>query len=239
MNTDPLFDFLRVNLHTAISCAFPDFRVFLHSIPLSSRPHGTSGDIASPIAFRLSGRFKLPPRQVARRIMAHFDWNATYIVPDPGLLKTVSSGFINFTISPQYLNSNLLRYHQTYSKPNFSDMRPDLNWAHEALQKTCFLLQRYATTNEYLQAQVFQVDLLKEAVERELLLLLVISGCGNSRSISMTVQFMRKLLRAFNRFYRSIPILTSDQDLTLVRILLVEAVHERLCFLLETLQRTE
>jgi len=65
------------------------------------------GDLSTPVAMAIAKKIRGNPADIARDIMTAFVWDERFVEPDPGLLSTITGGFINFRLSPTYLQNVL------------------------------------------------------------------------------------------------------------------------------------
>ncbi|NLG15936.1 MAG: hypothetical protein GX556_01240 [Fibrobacter sp.] len=214
-----LRSYLQNNLQSALNQAFPAlvYRVKPESFYLCRT--GTA-DLCTPVALQISSSVAIPAEQAARRIMTHFPWNISFVQPDTQLEQTLQNGFINFRISAQYLHTCLL---------DNAKVEP-LSARHSILEKTNAVI-KYA---EVKSPGVINgnPELLVEQEEILLLKAIALLDTDSVWNRSSAVLFTNQIAAIFERFYLKHAVFTESIELTYARILLVRAVHNRICSLL-------
>ncbi|MBD3322262.1 MAG: hypothetical protein GF350_14275, partial [Chitinivibrionales bacterium] len=99
--------YLSEQLHQACEKAFGADCAPGDDIIIEKPKSKAHGDLSTPLAMGLAKSLHKPPPAIAKEIMAQFQWDERFIVPDPHLHYTVAGGFINFRISKKYLISVL------------------------------------------------------------------------------------------------------------------------------------
>jgi arginyl-tRNA synthetase len=105
---DSVYAYLSASLRGAAIAAFGEQTAATVDIAIEKPKHASHGDISSPLALALAKTLKQNPVAVANRLMAGFPWDERYVSSDPGLERTVAGGFINFRLSPAYLQEALI-----------------------------------------------------------------------------------------------------------------------------------
>ncbi len=214
-----LRSYLQNSLQSALNQAFPAlvYQVKPESFYLCRTG---SADLCTPVALQISSIVAIPAEQVARRIMAYFKWNISFVQPDPQLEQSLQNGFINFRVSAQYLHTCLLD----------SAKQELLSARHSILEKTREVIKH---------AEVISPGVIKGnpelLVEQEEILLLKAIALLDTDSVwnrSATVLFTNQIAAIFERFYLRHAVFTESIELTYARTQLVRAVHNRICSLL-------
>lgn len=104
---DSVYFYLSTSLRAAAAAAFGEPTVASLEIVIEKPKHVSHGDLASPVALALAKTLKQNPMIVARTLMDSFQWDSRFVTPDPGLCATIAGGFINFRLSPSYLQAAL------------------------------------------------------------------------------------------------------------------------------------
>ena len=218
-----LRSYLRSGLQAAIKKVFPplNFTIAPDSFYLCRDPEC---DLSNPAPLRISPLAGITAESAAERIMSAFNWDDSFVVPDPMLTWTIKRGFLNFRISKKYLHLILLET----GKP-----LPFINKDNNLLEKTVSILKasrHFQDPDKMVQARL---DLLNTEEEKYLEKIIALSGSDAFMGGNPAFFFRKRLIAAFNDFYLKHPVFSDSEELTRARVLLVRAVHNHLSFLLE------
>lgn len=218
-----LRSYLRSSLQAAIDTVFPslNFTIAPDSFYLCREPEC---DLSNPAPLRISSLAGISAESAAERIMSVFNWADSFVVPDPMLIWTIKRGFLNFRISKEYLHLILLET----GKP-----LPSFRTNNKMLERTVSLLKASGHFQSSDKMAATRLDLLNTKEEKLLEKIIALSGSDAFTGRKPANFFRKCLMVAFNDFYLKHPVFSDSEELTCARVLLVRAVHNHLCFLLE------
>jgi arginyl-tRNA synthetase len=101
--SESVYHYLSMSLRNAVEKAFGNAAQNIDVI-LEKPKQKSYGDLSSPVAMSIAKAVKDSPVAVAKKIMAGFAWDESYVQPDPQLTATVTGGFINFRLSNVFLH---------------------------------------------------------------------------------------------------------------------------------------
>lgn len=106
---DSVYKYLLTNIAAAVEKTFGKEIPAACSLIIGiEKPKQKSyGDLSSPFALTLAKAVKDNPVAVAKKVMANFAWDNSFVEPDPELKSTVMGGFINFRLSKLFLQKIL------------------------------------------------------------------------------------------------------------------------------------
>ncbi len=225
-----LYSYLREGLRVAVCKSFPDMEVSSCSIPLFFKSPSPSADLNTPIALRISSIKKMSPEIAANSIVSCFDWNEKYIISDLQNHETVTEGFICFRTSLSFQYETLKKAAGNAPQPleTLCNLKlPDKTL--ELLHQTAPLL-RYSETalSSGFIFEPIHFSLLNSSQERKLIRLIAVSQTEELYSSGAAAFFWQELTRLLSCYLNRIPIFNANEELTLSRVTLVRACHNRI-----------
>jgi len=222
-------------LRVAVCRSFPDIPVSCDSIPLFFKSPLPLTDLNTPLALRIASLKKMPSEMVAKRIISCFQWNEKFIVSDPQNHQTITNGFICFRTSLSFQYETLKKAAINTAQPleTFCNLKiPDkiLKLLH---QTTPLLRHSDTTLSKGFIFEPFHFSLLNSSLERKLLRLIAVSQTRELYSSGAAAFFWQELAQFLSSYLDKIPIFNANEQLTLSRVFLVRACHNRIVSLLE------
>ncbi len=180
-------------------------------------------DICTPVARRLQSVIKFKSGDsIARQLLLNICWNNEYIISNDKSAM-VANGFINLTISRNYLQRILLRDIPLVLNPKkiFHDHK---------LDNICKKLKRLTDHAQIIGMNDQTVDnsslsLLSHRFEHKILVLLAVLEFPDTLTGKSFI--IDKLLKLAYDYYMTIPIITSSSLLSRTRLLLIRRLLER------------
>lgn len=216
-----LHDYLQDTFHNTIATAVPQINARQYTLHFILSQNDNF-DISTPVACQLAPLCNsVPADLIAQTLLSQLNPDAEYITDRMQVLN----GFINFCISPHYLNRILLDTTQPTSDDTSSF---NLSNAPIIMQKFERLLMHADSLHVCSADEVIKADcqLLTTPHEHRILILLAMSNFPTLRSGHDF--YNKKLLDAAEKLYMNIPILCKDGSICRSRILLVKKTMEKL-----------
>jgi len=188
--------------------------------------HDKNTDLSSPFIFTLAKKTGIPADSIAKQVMACFYWDEKYVIPDPGLNYTISSGYLNFAISPAYLIEVVKELTSFDSRIEEEQVALFPEYIQRTLKKGILFI-RHTPWPENIQYTNLPA-LLSEKIEHSLLVLLAISEPRELHSSDAALFLLRTICSTLENYVKKNAILTNDRYITEARIILFRAVHNRI-----------
>lgn len=216
-----LHKYLYRSFNSAICKLFPEINV--NSLNLRFYLTGNNTfDICTPIAKQLyTKRDQSPVNFLAQRICDSIEWNSFYIQSVKP--ENITNGFINLSISLQYLHNLLFCNH---SACNGSGLSQKI-YTNDILNKISRVVDHSVSSypiNRHIDFQDFS-SLLKHN-ERKLLVLLAYLEIPDS--MPGRLYTIKKVMIELEEYYSTTPIITKDREQSSVRIHLLQKVVEEI-----------
>lgn len=225
-----LYSYLREALQVAVCQSYPDIPVSSDSIHLFFKSPSPLTDLCTPLALRIASLKKIPAEIVAKRIISFFKWNKKFIISDPQNHQTVTAGFICFRTSPSFqyetlkrAASDMLPTIDTFCNCNIPDKTLQL------LHQTTPLLkhsEKILSLNCTFEPAHFK--LLNTSEEKKLIRLIAVSQTEELHSPGAAAYFLQELTQTTIRYLNAIPVFSDNMQLTLSRVILIRACHNRI-----------
>lgn len=219
---------LRTYLHDAVAQtvdgAYPGY-VSQVRIRIAKPRHRSHGDLSTNVAHQLSRLCGDSASHIAHELLRLFPWHDDYVCAAG---SSVSDGFINFRAS----NNCLAR---TIARIDAGSFAADETANRGALSSAIDLIRKIINNAECEIDAAESVAILTSPFERELLCLLAEIPGLQSEPISIPDKavrfFARRIVDAFQQFYRSCPIYNIDRRLTNARLKLARTTAKALSML--------
>ncbi len=214
---DSLHQYLCRSFNSAICKLFPEINVNSLNLRFYLTNNNTF-DICTPIAKQLcTKQVSLPVNLMAQRICESFEWNCFFI--QSVKLENITNGFINLSISLQYLHKLLFCNQSTRNESGFfQEISP--NSTLNKIRKVVDHAVLSYPINRDIDIQTFSS--LLNYNEHKLLVLL--AYLEFPESLSGRLFTINKIMIELEEYYSTIPIITKNRDLSNVRIHLLQKI---------------
>lgn len=222
-----IYSYLRTALHKALSRVFSSIIINPESISLFFKSPGLQDDLCTPVAFKIASSVNISPVNAAQKIILFFEWDDNFIIPDPLLKHSISSGFICFRTSDSFqyrslkdaAGSEFIDFTDPFDNSNFSYIRE--------IGQILIPLLKHTSSLKY-DIETVNYDLLQTEDERKLLRLVAVSRVNELYSGNASLFFMQKIASVLHRYLHQVSIFTSNSDLTNARLELLKGSYNRL-----------
>ena len=218
-----LHEYLNVAFQKAISVAFPEVSTNKYSLRFFLSQN-TTNDICTPIARQLSSLLGLlTANSVAEKLVESIQWDDIYL-SSVNTSTFINNGFINFDISHTYLQKILFRdfsKYQVLPSPAFKDTQ--FNSIYEKLKRLLLHMDLSGKYRDIPEPSYY--GLLTNKDEHEILVLLTLSDFPELYSGKLF--FIKRLMTLLEKYYGKTQLISKNEKLTTVRLLLIRRVVER------------
>lgn len=219
-----LYDYLHLVFRKVINTAYPEVSTNKYSLRFFLS-QDKENDLCTPIARQLSSLLiSTTAETIARQLVMRLDWDNPYLSPVNS--KTVIHyGFINFNISDNYLREILFQdspeckvwISNTFKKEPF-------NTIYEKLKRLLLHATASGMFEKIPDRSCFV--LLTNREEHSILVLLALSDFPDMYSGKL--YFIKRLLTLTENYYNKTQLISKDKEVSLVRLLLIRRVVEKI-----------
>lgn len=233
-----IYSYLRSALQRAIFKNFPDILIKSQFIPLFFKSPYSSADLNTPVALKIASLRKMPVGRVAEQILSSFEWNEKFVTSDPDLSQTVSAGFICFRTSLPF-QYNALKSAASDINDYSGSISTNLNNLYHIFDQTHSLLQyskKIISSDNIFEPEHF--DLLNNPDERQLIRLIAVSKTEELYSSGAAQYFLQRISYILNHYIGTVPVFSSNDQLSFSRVILIRASHNHLTSLVDSTFKT-
>lgn len=214
---DSLHQYLCKSFNNAICRLFPEINVTSLNLRFYLSSNNTF-DICTPIAKQLyTKQASLPVNFLAQRICESIEWNNFFV--QSVKFENITDGFINFSISMQYLHSLLFPNQPVY---NESFMSQEI-----CLGSTLNKIKRvvdHAVSSYPIDRCIDFKKFSSMLICNEYKLLVLLAYLEFPESLSGRLFIINKIKVKLEEYYSITPIITNSRDLTSFRIHLLQKI---------------
>ena len=219
-----LHKYLNVAFQKAIYVAFPEVSTNKYSLRFFLSQNKTN-DFCTPIARQLSSLLGLlTADSVAKKLVKNIHWDDTYL-SSVDTTTLINNGFINFDISDTYLQKILFldcSNYQVSQSPTFKNTQ--FNQIYEKLKRLLLHIDLAGKYNDIPEPSYY--SLLTNKDEHEMLVLLALSDFPDLYSGKLF--FIKRLMTLSENYYSKTQLISKNEKLTTMRLLLIRRVVERI-----------